>query len=180
LTASQTPKSNSQPRRPNWGGATFAVLQAAIAKAEKSQAANTKLANTGYKNSTSQQQIKTSAVDNYEMADEADAEVATFKGKGKGKGKRKGKQEPVPEPQQSTSGDQGKKTMKKPDFSKPPMTPCWECHQMGHWSHNCPIKTQMMAQFMQQNGGAGAMPLNQTLVGPDNGQWSGNAKVGWM
>jgi hypothetical protein len=60
------------------------------------------------------------------------------------------------------------------------MTPCWECHQMGHWSRNCPVKARMMAHFMQQNSGVGAMLLNQMTAGPDSMQWSGNTNAGWM
>jgi hypothetical protein len=84
------------------------------------------------------------------------------------------------EHQPSMSGKQGKKTKKKIDFSKPLMIPCWECHQMEHWSHNCPIKARMMAQFMQQNSGAGAMPLNQIVARTNNTKWSGNANAGWV
>jgi hypothetical protein len=60
------------------------------------------------------------------------------------------------------------------------MTPCWECHQMRHWSRNCLVKARMMAQFMQQNSGAGAMPLNQMTARPNNVQWLGNTNTGWM
>jgi hypothetical protein len=157
------------------GGATFAVLQDAIARAEKPQAAKLELADAGYTNSTARRPLKTSAVDT-ETAKEADPGVATFNNKGMGKGK----QEPVPKPQLSTAGNQRKKNKKRTNFSKPPTTSCWECHQMGHRSRRCPVKARMMAQFMQQNGGAGAMPLHQMPVGPDNKQWSGNASAGWM
>jgi hypothetical protein len=140
---------------------------------EKEQAGRAKLTNTTFKNTTSQQP-KTAVVDAADTSDKTD----TFNNRDKGNGK--GRQEPVPELQPSTSSDQGKKTKKEIDFSKPPMTPCWECHQMGHWSCNCPIKAKMMAQFMQQNSGAGVMPLHQMAAGPDNGQLSGNTNAGWM
>jgi hypothetical protein len=109
-----------------------------------------------------------------------DAEITTLNNRSKGKGKRKCKQEPVHEPQPFTSGNQEKKFKKRINFSKPPTTPCWVCHQMGHWSRNCPIKAKMMVQFMQQNSRTGAMLLHQMADRPNNGQWSGNANVGWI
>jgi hypothetical protein len=154
------PKIKFIAKRAELGGAAYEALQDTIALAEKSQMVQIKLVNMGYKNSMTQQTIKTSTVDTYETADKAGPEVAMFNNKGKGKGK--GEQEPVPKPQPSMSGDQGKKTKKKINFSKPPKTPC-----------NCPIKAKIMAQFLKQ-----IMPLHQMASGPHNMQWLGNANVG--
>jgi hypothetical protein len=149
-----------------------------ISRVEKEQASQAKLSNAGFKNYTLQQPTKTSAVDAAYTTDEYNTEVVTFNSKGKGKGKGRGKQEPVHEPQPFISGNQ-KKNKKKINFSKLLTTPCWECHQMGHWYQNYLVKAKMMAQFMKQNCMVGAMPIYPMETRPSNSQWLGHAGKGW-
>jgi hypothetical protein len=108
------PKIKLTTKRAELVGATYETLQDAIALAKKSQAAQIKLANTGYKNSMVQQPLKTLTVDNCKTANKANAEVATFNNKrARARAKVNANRSRFPSPSRSSRARKGRRARRR-------------------------------------------------------------------